>query len=364
MSTPLDILALEPFYGGPRKAMLDTLIGGSRHRWTLLKLPPRRIERRLAAAAHWFAEQLSMHWPGNIDLIFASEALNLADLYRLVPGLTGKPSVVYFHSNQLSAPGGEDDINAPAAPSVLANLSTAAAASELWFNTACHQRTFFERAQALMQRHMESFSRNPLEEIARKCRIMPPPTDLNMPRHVQTASSVQRDKRTIFVETRDASRQLLNEAFMLLRERGEKFRLITVGPVEGLSDELPRATVPEMDDFGVVQGMLKCGMYISGRADAMWDHRLLMAMAAGCWPIVPMAGFYADLIAPPLDERCLYDCTAEGLAYLIQDFWEMELPKGHDAAIRAVLYPYLAAGATMAMDDRISEMVVGGVGAG
>ena len=57
MAAQLDILALEPFYGGARRAMLDTIMRYSRHRWTLLRLPPRRIERRLAAAAHWFAEQ-------------------------------------------------------------------------------------------------------------------------------------------------------------------------------------------------------------------------------------------------------------------------------------------------------------------
>src|SRR5215212_8252611 len=104
MSSQLDILALEPFFGGGRRDMLETVIRCSRHRWTLLKLPPRRIERRLTAAAHWFAEQLSRHWVGRVDLLFTSEALNLADLYRLMPSLLPKPSVVYFHSNQLPHP--------------------------------------------------------------------------------------------------------------------------------------------------------------------------------------------------------------------------------------------------------------------
>src|SRR5207249_7581237 len=77
MSTQLDILALEPFFGGARKAMLETIMRHSRHRWTLLKLPPRRIERRLAVAAHWFGEQLTRHWKGRLDVLFTSEAMNL-----------------------------------------------------------------------------------------------------------------------------------------------------------------------------------------------------------------------------------------------------------------------------------------------
>ena len=103
MSTQLDILALEPFYGGVRRHMLETVIRCSRHRWTLLKLPPRRIERRLSVAASWFAEQLSRHWSGRSDILFTSEAMNLASLYRLVPAMARQPSVVYFHENQLLA---------------------------------------------------------------------------------------------------------------------------------------------------------------------------------------------------------------------------------------------------------------------
>src|SRR5258707_205109 len=104
MSRQLDILALEPFFGAGRRNMLETLIHYSRHRWTLLKLPPLRIERRLTAAAHWFAEQLTRHWVGRVDMLFTSEAMNLADLYPLMPTLLKKPSVVYFHDNQLPHP--------------------------------------------------------------------------------------------------------------------------------------------------------------------------------------------------------------------------------------------------------------------
>jgi len=112
MLAELDILAIEPFYGGQRKAMLETLIRGSGHRWTLLKLPPRRIERRLVSAAQWFSEHLNLHWVANVDLIFASDALNLADLYRLIPTFAGKPSVVYFHDNQLPVVGSALDFPA------------------------------------------------------------------------------------------------------------------------------------------------------------------------------------------------------------------------------------------------------------
>src|SRR6185295_958054 len=137
MAVPLDILALEPFYGGGRRAMLETIMRYSRHRWTILRLPPRRIERRLAAAAHWFAEQLTRHFSGRIDILFTSEAMNLADLIRTLPELANRPRVVYFHDNQLPPEGMRAE-----SPLHLVNLTTANAATEIWFNSLFHLRNF------------------------------------------------------------------------------------------------------------------------------------------------------------------------------------------------------------------------------
>src|SRR5216110_1940511 len=137
MSRQLDILALEPFYGGGRRHMLETLVHYSRHRWTLLKLPPRRIERRLAAAANWFAEHISRHWSGKLDVLFASEAINLAELYRLTPSLSKYPSIIYFHDNQLNAPA-----SPRGGPVDFINLLTASAATEVWFNSFSHLKRF------------------------------------------------------------------------------------------------------------------------------------------------------------------------------------------------------------------------------
>src|SRR3712207_4283115 len=60
MARQLDILAIEPFYGGVRRNMLEAMVRCSRHRWNVLKLPARRVERRLTSAARWFAELLSL----------------------------------------------------------------------------------------------------------------------------------------------------------------------------------------------------------------------------------------------------------------------------------------------------------------
>jgi hypothetical protein len=193
---------------------------------------------------------------------------------------------------------------------------------------------------------------------------MAPPTDLLLAQHVKTASSVQRDARTVFVDTRDANVPLLNEAFCLLKERKVDFQVIALGPIDGFSANLPVTSVAEADEFRVMEAMLKCGAFISARPDAVWDHHLILGMSAGCWPIAPASGVYSDLIAKPLDERCLYDNTPGGLVYTLQDFWELELPVGHAEAIRAVLLPLNSMTAAKVMDERLAELSVAALKAG
>jgi hypothetical protein len=297
----LDILAVEPFYGGVRRATLESAMRCSRHRWTLFKLPPRRIERRLSTAAIWFAEQLSRHWAGRVDLLFTSEAMNLADLLRLETSLVAKPSVVYFHSNQLPP----EDRTSPG-PLELVNLGTAAAATEVWFNSTFHLKSFFGRATALVRRHPELSTQDPLKGLVMKSRLMPPPVDCGLVDDVRAHEPVERERRQIFVETRDADVALLNAALLALKERGEEFELVTVGPADGLSPDLPRRTLSETDEIGQIRAMLSSGVVLSTKRNAASDAMLLRALSAGCRPVLPADGVYPEILPRKMHASCLY----------------------------------------------------------
>jgi hypothetical protein len=345
-------LALEPFYGGMRKSMLDALIKRSRHHWTLLKLPPRRIERRLTAAANWFAEHLTRHWAGRLDLLFTSEAMNLADLVRLLPGLAHKPSVVYFHSNQIP-----DPPPMKVASRDLVNLATALAGTELWFNSTFHLDIFAIRARAMVEKHPELASRDPVPEILAKSRVMPPPIDLQLAGDA-APGDYKRQEQLIFVETRDADMRLLNEGLGILRSRGEKFSLVTVGPVKQLSSEFSRTALAESDDFAHTAGMFQADVFLSTRRTALLDQYAVRAIMANCWPVVPSDGFYSEIIPAHLQERCFYDCTPESLANCVQDAWFLQPPEGSEKELQAGLTSFDVAATCQAMDDRLSEIAV------
>ncbi len=354
VSNQLDILALEPFYGGGRRQMLETCIRCSRHRWTLLKLPPRRIERRLTAAAHWFAEQLSRHWVGRMDLLFTSEALNLADFFRLMPQVSRKPSVVYFHSNQLPDVRSVED-----SPLDMVNLNTAQAATEIWFNSLFHLRQFLNRATTLVHRHEALLGRNPMAQLASKTQLMLPPVDFSAVHELTMGDTIIRNKRKMFVETRDANMKLLNAALSTLVRRKEKFELVTVGPVEELDDQFPRVTLPENDEKAHVHALMTCGIFISTRVDAPADVHAIRALASGCWAIVPDAGVYPELIPNLLHSSCLYDGSATALAGRLQDVWHLSPPDGYDESLANILHRFDPVAACKAIDQRVEELVAG-----
>ncbi len=356
MPAQLDILALEPFYGGMRRTMLEIIVRCSRHRWTVLKLPPRRMERRLSAAAHWFSEQLTRHWVGRLDLLYTSDALNLADLYRLSPTLMQKPAVVYFHANQLPEPNvGQQG------PHDLVNLSTATAANEIWFNSLFHLKNFLAKASALVDRHAELSSQSPMASLTAKAHLMPPPVDLSFVRELGKTVQSPRKERLIFIDTRDADMPLLNEALATVARRGEPFDLITVGPVEELSANLPRRTLSETDDVGQIQAMYEAGIYLSAKPHTPCDLHAIRALTADCWPIVPKSGVYLDLIPKKLHSACLYDADADTLASRIQDHLYIEKPTDYAADVTKILKPFDAIAACKAIDQRLDEIAKNGV---
>ena len=351
MTAQLDILALEPFYGGARRAMLEAVIRCSRHRWTLLKLPPRRMERRLAAAANWFAEQLCRHFTGRIDLLFTSEAMNLANLLRLVPALAGRPSVVYFHDNHLPAMDARQQ-----GPFDLVNLNTATAATEIWFNSEFHLKTFLGKAAALVARHPELAAHNPLATLAAKAMLVPPPMDLGLVEQVGADRKPDRARNTIFLDTRDADMKLLNGALELTAAVGRRPRLVAVGPVDRLCERLERMAIRELDEVAQVRGMLESSILLTARPEATFDYLFVRGMLAGCRPVAPNAGIYRELVPAQLHESCLSEPDPKALASKLAIALDATNWPIAPADWKRHFEPFNAMTASRAIDERLDEL--------
>jgi hypothetical protein len=267
--------------------------------------------------------------------------------------LAKKPAVVYFPSNQLP-----DSTADTGNPLDFVNLNSATSATEIWFNSLYHLRTFLNRAHGLVDRHPELSSRNPMPSITAKAHLMLPPIDVSLINEVRGSENIRRDKHTIFVDTRDADARLLNAACAMLTRRGENYKLITVGPLDEISPDLPRTTVPESDERAHARALLQASVVVSTKPGATADHHAVRGLSAGCWPVFPNSGVYPELLPKFLHSSCLYDGSVDQLTSRIQDMWHLSHPDGYQNDLDRILKQFDSIAACKGMDDRLEELAV------
>jgi hypothetical protein len=358
-SRQLDILALEPFYGGVRRAMLEAVSRCSRHRWTILKLPARRIERRLMVSAHWFAEQIARNGVGKVDVVFGSEAMNMAEFLRLRRELSHKPSVVYFHDNQLPELDREEDYECE---TDLVNLNSATAASEVWFNSVFNLRSFLSRASAMVARHPELQNPNPMPRLTAKAHLVPPPIDLAAMQESETGGATPlRDPRSVLFDTRGADHVVLARVVAELERLRVPMHLTLIGTIRGLPASVRPITLNEWDDARHVQALRQSGVFVTARSNAPADDLAVRALAAGCLPIVPNNGVYPELLPEGLHDRCVHDGTPGSIVGQILDAWHLELPGGWEIHRDETLAPFDAMRACRVIDERLDHLAAAAV---
>ena len=107
----------------------------------------------------------------------------------------------------------------------------------------------------------------------------------------------------------------LNDALTYLRDRGEPFRLLAIaGSPKRASEivtEFPCRIIAERDEIGQLRALHEAGIYLSVDAGATADELLLLALEAGCWPVVPEYGVFPELLPPATSTRPLGSTVAE-----------------------------------------------------
>jgi hypothetical protein len=233
------------------------------------------------------------------------------------------------------------------------------AATEIWFNSLYHLKTFLQKASSLVAKHPELSGRGVMPDFTAKAQLMPPPVDFTACLELAQKNPVQRDPRLVFVDTRGADVRLLNDAMGMLSRRGEECRLITVGPLDGLGDELPRTTISEKDEQAQILALHQAAVVMSARPGATIDLHAIRALRLGCWPVLPDTGFYPELLPRCLHPLCLYNSDlAERLVTQVQNVWWIERPPDYQEELAGIIAKHDAPSACAAMDDRLEQLVI------
>ena len=295
----LRILALEPYYGGSHRAVLDGLVERVDADWTLLTLPARKWKWRMRGAAITMAEQAaekaSVH--GHFDLVFASTFLNLAEFRGLAGArLAATPAIVYFHENQLVYPvrhTAEWDMQFP-----LTNITTALAADRCLFNTQWNLDEFLRAIPGFIGEFPDHRPAGLAERIANKSSVLHPPFD---PAPFDLAPPKRGGVVRIVWPHRwehDKNPEAFFRAMARLAAEGLQFEVAVAG--QGFRD-VPQVILDAEDALGgrlvhlgapesreaYAELLASADLAVSTADNEFFGLAMVEAAYAGCFPLVP-----------------------------------------------------------------------------
>lgn len=314
----LRILALEPYYGGSHRAVLDDLVSAVDAEWTLLTLPARKWKWRMRGAAITMAAQARAHLQAHEaaaaagapwDVVFASTFVNLAEFRGLAGArIASIPALVYFHENQLVYPNrheAEWDYQFP-----LTNITSALSAERCLFNTRWNLERFIEEVDPFLRRFPDHQPRDVSKLIAAKSAVLPPPFDAGV---FDAALPPVRSARPRIIWPHRWEHDKGPDAFFAavtsLAAEGLQFEVVVAGQefketsgamqmaAAALGDRLVHAGEPG-SRTAYAKLLRSADIAVSTARNEFYGLAMIESCYAGCYPLVPDRLAYPEIYPP------------------------------------------------------------------
>lgn len=321
--THLRILALEPYYGGSHRSVLDALMAHIDVDWTLLTLPARKWKWRMRGAAITMADRVAQiradDRNADWDLLFCSTFLNLAEFKGLCPSIAHLPAIVYFHENQLLYPNrhtAEWDLQFP-----LTNITSALSADGCVFNTRWNLDGFVAEIPTFLKAFPDHHPAGVADRIAGRSVVIAPPFD---PSPFDSVPVSRGEVPRIIWPHRwehDKNPHEFFEALRLLAARGLEFEVVIAGQAfreteeefRRMTDSLPGRIVwcgqPSTKEQ-YAELLASSDIAVSTALNEFFGLAMIEACHSGCYPVVP------DRLAYP--ELYPRECRYEGVSGLVE----------------------------------------------
>lgn len=311
------ILALEPYYGGSHREVLDGLIARLDVDVDLLTLPARKWKWRMRGAAVNMSGQIrnmaeqETRGVGPWDLVYASTFVNLAELYGMAGvALSDVPSIVYFHENQLVYPNrheAEWDFQFP-----LTNITSALAADACLFNSAWTMTTFIEEIPGFIRRFPDHHPKGIDQLISAKSRVLAPPFDTGPFDRALPVGAVEaprgprarivwphrwehdKDPETFFGVISDLADEGLDFEVAIAGQQFTEVPECIQLAGSHLGDRLAHMGEPETrDEYAAL--LAGSDVAVSTARNEFFGLAMIEAAYAGCYPLVPDRLAYPEL---------------------------------------------------------------------
>lgn len=315
----LNILLLEPFYGGSHKQWADGLARHSRHIIHISSLPDRHWKWRMHGSALTFAERHKedIH---QYDLVLVTDLCDVAALRGLLK--IEVPVILYFHENQLAYPWSPTDEDVQLKRDrhyMWINFTSAMAADHCWFNSAYNMDSFIsgiDRFLKVFPDHRKFDQR----AIISKAKVVPLGLDLQ-PFIREKTGRKPYDKPHILWNHRweyDKNPETFFKVLKELKNEGGRFKLSVVGThtqkFPPIFNHIKDWFRDELLHFGKVETEAEY-VEVLQSADILpvtsnqdfFGISVIEAIASGCIPILPNRLAYPEHFPGQLHEVLYYE---------------------------------------------------------
>lgn len=346
--TSLNILLVEPYFGGSHAAWATGYQQHSKHKVTLLTLPAQfwkwRMQGGAVTLARLFEERACQP-----DLIVASDMLDLT-IFRALTGVD-VPCVLYFHENQLTYP--QNTRQNHGWQYGFINYVSALAADFCLFNSGFHRDTFFDTLPRMLKHFADYNELDSIRALRQHCDVLPLGLGLQRLDTCRPQGAVRNQEPLIMWNHRweeDKNPRLFLDTLCQLKDDGLSFKVVLAG-------ENTRQRTPEFETACRYLGprIVQHYGYIEHFADyARWlwqaDYAVSTAyqdffgiavaeaMYCECVPLLPHRLNYPALIPESQQAACLYD--NDGLYALLKQHLSVDAPVADTAALRASISRY------------------------
>jgi len=312
----LNVLFIEPYYGGSHAAFADGLRAHSRHRVELLTMPARKWKWRMRGAALTAAQQIP---EGGVDVILSTDDLDLAALTGLCARrLEGVPRVAYFHENQLTYPlSAEDERDYQFG---FTNITTCLAADRVVFNSQYHLASFLGAADALLRKMPDCVPDGVTERIRGRAVVVPVGVDIEGIERARADAAPRAGPLRILWNHRwefDKAPEAFFDVVRRLDEEGREFELVVLGQSFRACPEVferaRRELAHRLREFGYAESreqylrlLAESDVVVSTAIHEFFGIAAVEAVCAGCAPLLPDRLSYPELLPRSAHAAHLY----------------------------------------------------------
>ena len=345
------------------------LAARSRHKWTVLTLPPRQAARRLAVSGTWFGEQLALHPPRVVpkgeatpgqrperiafDVIVGGDLLNVADLRRRFTRLADVPLVIR-HFGPTPADARSRGVRRVALKQ----------ADEVW---CAHARA---KAGLIEETRTSGYLDTTGVELdlPAKTQIVPPPVGGGGGAGPANTGIAGRTRQAVAVDATGPVPEVVGGALRRLAIRGEKMQLTLIGRVGTLPDEVQQHGVPvkrvaATDPAAVGAVLARCRSFVGGFANRPTgadttgiDPLVVRALRAGCWTMLLDTPAHRELLAPFHHSSWLHKNEPHRVHAWLMTALKQGMPSGGDSQQATLLRAFDPAAATARADARLDAV--------